>query len=50
MLSAWQFPSKRIELVKSIEEELRPRLPEFLRTAVLDSSSLGMLLFKSSSV
>lgn len=42
MLSAWQIPNKRIELIKSVEEELRPRLAESLRVAVLESAPLGM--------
>lgn len=47
MLSAWQHPSKRIELMKSVEEELRSHLSESLRTILLDSSPLGMSLTRA---
>ncbi|CAL1710706.1 unnamed protein product [Somion occarium] len=43
MLSAWQFPSKRIELIKSVEDELQSILSESLQSIVLDCSPLGVV-------
>ncbi|KAI0794847.1 hypothetical protein C8Q75DRAFT_847958 [Abortiporus biennis] len=43
MLSAWGYPTKRSELLKSVEEELRVILNPVLVDTILESSPIGVV-------